>query len=604
LIFLSILAVSTFVSVTEAPLVGRPREHFYNAVGEQVRVELHANPTDVRVEDSLTLTIQINGAVNPDQVERPDLRALEEFASRFHIDDLDEASAKETPTGVRLFRYRLRPKNEHLRAIPPLLFRYYDAKLDYFPTTISNSIPLHVRPRIVAESTGMPMQEPIFLFHIAEGPALLTRQLPRSGWPEMLLAFFSPALMCAVWFGWWRYRHPDEAKLAHLRRSRSVRHALDELRRLSKHASPSQADDVASIFRLYLQQRLDLPQHAGTPAEVANYLNGRGYPTANVERVVALLEQCDAARFGPLDRAKLDMCRLAEACIVAVEAEIASHDGRSRTVNPLSSSTVGLLFCLTLGVTTSVLASEYVSEENDLDVAAFFFQKGVAERDNDLQARTDFRFSARMYAKLRQRGIDSVELHLNEGNARLLSGDLPGAIVAFHRGLRLDPDDVQLRQALAYARSRVEFATPEDRAALSPREESLHWAKYPLRRWGIWLIAVLSAAGWIAIVRWRVTREAMWVWAGATVLLLAVLIIAARVEEFRVRHAEARVPFAVVRQANMLRKGDGPSFALRRDTPLPAGVEVTIRQERGDWLQVELADGSLGWLPREVVERE
>src|SRR5262249_16001260 len=146
------------------------------------------------------------------------------------------------PFGTRIFRYRLRPKNDRVRDIAPLLFRYYDPKLNYFPTTISNSIPLHVRPRTSSETVGMPMEEPEFLFQIGAGPAMLAHQSPHAGWPKMLLAFFAPALVCGAWYALWRYRHPDEAKLAHLRRSWAVRHALNELHRIHESSSARLAD--------------------------------------------------------------------------------------------------------------------------------------------------------------------------------------------------------------------------------------------------------------------------------------------------------------------------------------------------------------------------
>ena len=603
MVFPVLISFLLVLPTSEAPLVGRPREHFYNAVGQQVRVELIAAPTDVRVEDELTLTIQITGAANPEQIERPDLRTLDEFASRFHIDDLDEGTPQESPTGARNFRYRLRPKNNQVRAIPPLLFRFYDPKLDYFPTTVSNSIPLHVRPRSVAESTGMPMQEPEFLFHIAEGPAVLTRQSPRSRWPEMLLAFFGPALVCAGWYAWWRYRHPDEAKLAHLRRGRAVRHALDALRRLHENSAARLADAIARIIRGYFQERWDLPATAGTSAEIELHLQGRSLPADLIEQARAFFQKCDAARFGPPADSGTDLCDSATSLLVAFESSADNSDAAAHHVGSKGLTKAGLLVGLVLSTLSSAFAAT-ASDQEILTQAETVFYAGVAHRDNDAKARPLFRKAAELFAELRRLGSASPELHRNEGTARLFSGDLPGAILAYHRGLRLNPDDRPLQQALAYARSRVEFPSAEDRATLSPREEPPHRLKYALRQWGVWLIAGLSAGGWAAVVRWRVTREATWAWVGGVLIALAIVLIAGRAEEFRIRQVEASIPFAVVRQAEVLRKGDGPSFAPRRDNPLPAGVELTIRLQRGDWLQVELVDGSLGWLSRDAVVRD
>jgi hypothetical protein len=215
-----------------------------------------------------------------------------------------------------------------------------------------------------------------------------------------------------------------------------------------------------------------------------------------------------------------------------------------------------------------------------------------------------FRQSAERFADLRRRGVDSSGLHRNEGQARLLAGDLPGAILALRRSLRLDPDDPVLRKSLTYARSRVAFATLEEQQVLSPTDEPLYWLRLPLRRWGLILMAILSISGWAALTRWRITRAGFWGWLGGLALGLAVLLASARMAEFEVRQQEAAAPLGVTTGPVVLRKGDGPSFAPRREAPLPAGLELTVRQERGDWLQVQLADGSLGWLPREMVARE
>src|SRR5262249_35675805 len=149
------------------------------------------------------------------------------------------------------------------------------------------SIPLHVRPRTSSETVGMPMEEPEFLFQIAAGPAMLAHQSPHAGWPKMLLAFFAPALVCGAWYALWRYRHPDEAKLAHLRRSWAVRHALNELHRIHESSSARLADAVTRVMREYLQERWDLPANASTPAEIAQHLQSRLLPATLVEQTRA-----------------------------------------------------------------------------------------------------------------------------------------------------------------------------------------------------------------------------------------------------------------------------------------------------------------------------
>src|SRR5262245_30216387 len=146
----------------DAPVVGRPREHFYGAIGEHVRLEMKASLNQLRAEDPLDLTLIITGAANPGQIERPDLKQLPDFSSRFHIDDLPEDAP---PKGERIFRYCLRPKSERVRDIPPLLFHYWNPRLSYYATTATPSqIALDVQPRNVTSELNGPLEEPEFLF--------------------------------------------------------------------------------------------------------------------------------------------------------------------------------------------------------------------------------------------------------------------------------------------------------------------------------------------------------------------------------------------------------------------------------------------------------
>jgi hypothetical protein len=84
----------------------------------------------------------------------------------------------------------------------------------------------------------------------------------------------------------------------------------------------------------------------------------------------------------------------------------------------------------------------------------------------------------------------------------------------------------------------------------------------------------------------------------AVAAALAGLVAAAAWEDGRERER----PLVVVAEDGvLLRKGDGLAFPPRYDTPLGAGVEARRLFQRGDWLQVELSGGEVGWVPRGAV---
>jgi uncharacterized protein YgiM (DUF1202 family) len=55
----------------------------------------------------------------------------------------------------------------------------------------------------------------------------------------------------------------------------------------------------------------------------------------------------------------------------------------------------------------------------------------------------------------------------------------------------------------------------------------------------------------------------------------------------------------VLADQTVVRKGGGEGFEPRFAEPLSAGVEFTLREQRGDWYHIELADGKSGWVRAE-----
>jgi len=178
-------------------------------------------------------------------------------------------------------------------------------------------------------------------------------------------------------------------------------------------------------------------------------------------------------------------------------------------------------------------------------------------------------------------------------NCLLLAGELSQAIYAYYWGFIRYPDDAEIRRCLEYARSRVAYAGPAEREALAPRPDLFAWPT-PLMQANSWiLVAAIGCISWFCFGRWLVTRRPRWILVFALGLAVAcgLAVISLGGHWDRPRYG------AVVSEPVILRTGDGPSYLPRREMPLPAGVEVRLITNTGGWGQVELADGTVGWLP-------
>jgi hypothetical protein len=228
------------------------------------------------------------------------------------------------------------------------------------------------------------------------------------------------------------------------------------------------------------------------------------------------------------------------------------------------------------------------------------FAAAVKLRNDDVAARREFKLAAADFGEVMQNYGETSEVRRVQGNALILCGRIPEAIYALRSGYEIDPDNAKLLRSLEYARSRLNYASLEEREALMPQRESFAGARRVVHRWGALLVAVLGIVGWGLMGRWIATRKPKLLAISLGTLIFAALIATVWfVDEWR-RDSDNSYPCAVLNRPEVLRSGDGFSFPPVRESPLPAGVEVRVLQS-ASWTRVELANGSLGWLPNDCI---
>ncbi len=229
------------------------------------------------------------------------------------------------------------------------------------------------------------------------------------------------------------------------------------------------------------------------------------------------------------------------------------------------------------------------------------FQEGVRLRQDREQARPHFHQAVRHLEDLRRRGANNAMLYRNLGNAYLLADDLPRALLSYHRGLRLSPNDAALNELLAEARQLVVYPPSGDLGRPRPKDRPA-WMPYVPGEWLMGAALICYVVGCVAATRWRMVRQTRHLLGGlfflsASALCAGGLLVRCTEERERAAH-----PLAVVARDGMLvRRGNGIAFPPRYDVPLNRGVEGRLLLEREGWVQIELSGGEIGWLPREAV---
>jgi hypothetical protein len=225
------------------------------------------------------------------------------------------------------------------------------------------------------------------------------------------------------------------------------------------------------------------------------------------------------------------------------------------------------------------------------------FAEGSRLREDATAARSHFRRAAECYEELRRRGAYSAAMYRNLGHCWLLAGELPHAVLTYRQGLRHWPFDRGLRADLADARKQVVLAANSNLGR--PPADPLWWppaGAAPLTA----AAAVVYALACLSLTRWWMTRRMPLLVVGVGSLIAAAVAGVFAALEVRAGDEARAHPLVVITEDGvLLRRGDGLHYPPRyAATPVNRGVEARLLFARGDWLQIELAGGEVGWVPR------
>ncbi len=256
-----------------------------------------------------------------------------------------------------------------------------------------------------------------------------------------------------------------------------------------------------------------------------------------------------------------------------------------------------------LFVTLALIAGQ-PAEATDAELAEAARREyllGVGVHGDARAARPHFAAAAAAYRLLWERGPRTPELAESWGRAAFLAGDWPRAIAAAHAGLRLAPHRAGLQRDLDTYRDAV-IAPPETKPDERLRPARLSGVRARVSEWD--LFGATAAAAFllgIGAIR-RFTVGGAWALPIAAVGVAGLIVVGGLAWKRAGEAGDDRAaPVWVLRSDEVLRKGNGESYAARVESPLPRGAEVREIARRGDWLQVRLTGGAIGWLPERAL---
>ncbi len=223
----------------------------------------------------------------------------------------------------------------------------------------------------------------------------------------------------------------------------------------------------------------------------------------------------------------------------------------------------------------------------------------VAYRDGDYVK------SIQLYEQVVAQGVhenrESADIYYNLGNAYFRNGETAKAILNYERALLLSPGDSDIRHNLRFARTRL-----EDRIDASDKFFLNNWLNevrnlFHSNQWArvgiaFFIAFLISLAGYFFVRKIWVRKTGFY-----SAIVFLVLMFIANSFSFKQKNARLNRNTAIIMaaSASVMTSPDADSQELFR---LHEGTKIRIKKTDRSWVEIEIANGSVGWTSKENIE--
>jgi hypothetical protein len=307
----SLSAETQVLTALALPKEGVPPT-FNGAVGN-FSMTVTAGPTNVAAGDPVTVKVQLSGRGAFDSLALPEQTAWKDFKTYPPTTKVETTDALGLQ-GTKTFEQVVVPQSPDIKALPPVVFSFFNSDQKRYQTLTQPAIPLVVRPGgavptpVVAAATRTAQDAPPptqDIVHIKPRLGVVAQIAPPLVQQNWFLALQAVPVLAWLSALAWRRRTENLANNPRLRRRRQVaqvvRQGLQDLRRLA--AANNSDEFFATLVRLLQEQlgeRLDVPASAITEAVIEERLRPRGVPEATLTSLHELFQTCNLARYAPV----------------------------------------------------------------------------------------------------------------------------------------------------------------------------------------------------------------------------------------------------------------------------------------------------------------
>src|SRR5690554_620785 len=566
--------VTNPLNVNVKPLPDDKPVSYANAVGT-FALNPSISTTENKANEAITLRLEISGTGNMKLLRNPEVQ----FPNNFEIyDPVVTNSLNVTSnglTGIRVIEYMVIPRYEGSYTIPSIEFGYFDLNTNSYKTLSTSEYKLEIEkgdPGSASASNFVNQQD----VKVEQDIRFL-----KTGEPNFVLMSNKKANKIAI----------KRLKLAE--------------KYLREQNKESFYDEVLRAIWGYFSDKLAIPVAQLSKDNIEAELLKNGISDELANKFMNILDTCEFARYSQVE-SNAEMDNIYNNAIDAIGKM--ENGLKKRKTNNLSMLT--LLLLVTAFLTTSTVLAQEVDIIEDPEISSLVALEDSEEANLAVTAAEayrsqDFKRSIELYEKLINESISlnrvSAQLYYNLGNAYFRDNQLGQAILNYERALLLDPGDSDIRHNLRFANNRkVDRITPAGDIFIS------NWFKairnlYSSNTWAI--IAIISFVLFILLLAAYLFVSVIWIRKTAfySAIVIFLLMIVFNIFSFSQKREQIRGDTAIVMvgSAGVNASPDDNSNELFE---LHEGTKVKIKNSDGNWYEIEIDNGSVGWTRKDNIE--
>ncbi len=566
-------------------------DDFSGLVGENFSVETTIEKTKLKTDESSKLKIKVSGEGN--------LHLLDDINVLIppEIDNFPEKKDKVTfnaagSTGYKEYTYLLIPRSPGKYRIPAIDISYFDTKNKTYKTISSKEIILDVEKgeNYDTNNSSRPAQE------IAQGEANDIRYIKQNNpdfrksgdkFANSLLYYLSLLVSIVLFFIIIFLKKRNERlhnNITDYKNRKAAKISRKKLQTANKLLKAGKADEfykeIISALWSYTANKFKLETSVLTKSRIKTELTDKGVNEQTIEEFINVLNEAEFAQYGGSSQSNnLDMIYQKAAAVI---------QKLENSKNTLKGKTALMLGFI-------ILISSLTVNAAPVEPANLF------TKANKYYAENNFKEAEKLYTQIIDAGYISSEVYYNLANTCYRRQKFTDAIYFYEKAALYNPGDKDIKHNLNFAKLTMHKRIQDSPKLFLSKSYADIVNSYTADTWAF--ISIVSfALALIMVLVYLFSNIRRMKIIGFTFALALFL--------------SSLFTFLFSKNRNNLENGQSLAIVFSENVPLrsspdetatiliriSAGHKIEIRDHSGNWIEVELGNGQVGWLPADAVK--